>query len=60
MGKSLKELINDTQALTDLAATQAGNKVQPKVVTNKSGIVPAITKAIKDLPFISAKDIKKV
>ena len=60
MGKSLKQLIDDKQAIADLAATQAGNKVQPRVIASTSpAIVSSVAKVVKSLPFISAKDYQK-
>jgi hypothetical protein len=60
MGKSLKQLIDDKQAMADLAATQAGNKVQPRVIASTSpAIISSVAKVVKSLPFISAKDYQK-
>lgn len=57
MGKSLKQLIDDKQAIADLAATQAGNKVQPTSATQNSSLLAQANSYVSDKTGINAKEL---
>jgi len=57
MGKTLLELINDKKAISDLAAKQAGNKVQPTPAPQSSTILGAANTFVQNTTGVNAKEL---